>query len=359
MGSLLTRLSGGDAFTLVLAVLALGVLIIVHEGGHYLVARWSGMRVLRFSIGLGPKLFGFKRGETEFQVSLIPFGGFVQIAGLNPGEDNIAADDPRSYPNRPAWQRMATIFAGPATNYLFAMLIMTASFFVWGVPEVGKEPLVGGTLKGKPADVAGLLPGDEIHAVDGHPVTDTKDVSKLISATQGRAFAIDVVRDGQAMTFQVSAEKVGADYRIGVELQANEIRVHQGAGATIARGVSFPFEYSRFIIHGFSEIFAGRQKAEFSGPLGILSVMKSRIKLGARYAFDIVAIISVYLGFFNLLPVPALDGSRMLFIGYEMISRRKFSERIEQAIHGYGMLVLLGLILLISVTKDIPRMLGH
>src|SRR5690349_7059300 len=108
-----------DLATILLAILALGVLIVVHEGGHYLVARWSGMRVDRFSIGLGPKIFGFQRGETEFQISAIPFGGFVQIAGLNPGEENIAPDDPRAYPNRPAYQRFLTIFAGPATNYLF------------------------------------------------------------------------------------------------------------------------------------------------------------------------------------------------------------------------------------------------
>ena len=370
---LLAKLSGADTGTFLLAILALGVLIIVHEGGHYFVARWSGMRVDRFSIGLGPKLFGFRRGETEFQVSMIPFGGYVQIAGMNPGEepnksvveqdgkflevDN--ASDPRLYFNRPAWQRMATIFAGPATNYIFAALVMTLSFFIWGVPEAGKEPVVGGLIKGKPAETAGLLPGDEILSVDGRPVGDSKEVPKLITATQGRPFPIAVTRDGKPMSFSVTAAKDGEDYRIGVQLAEKEIRMHQGAGVTITRGLSFPIEYSRFIIHGFSEIFAGRQKAEFSGPLGILTVMKSQIARGWSHALDIAAIISVYLGFFNLLPIPALDGSRMVFIGYEMVARRKFSERIEMAIHGYGMLVLLGFILLISVTKDIPRMLGH
>src|SRR5262249_42432879 len=99
--------------TIALAILALGVLIIVHEGGHFLVARLSGMRVDRFSIGFGPKLFSFKRGETVYQIAAIPLGGFVQIAGLNPGDDGMTADDPRAYPNRPVWQRLATIFAGP------------------------------------------------------------------------------------------------------------------------------------------------------------------------------------------------------------------------------------------------------
>src|SRR3954451_7368248 len=118
--------------TLILAILALGVLIIVHEGGHFLIARLSGMRVDRFSIGFGPTLLSFKRGETIYQIALIPLGGFVQIAGLNPGEEGIAADDPRAYPNRPVWQRLATIFAGPGTNYLFAALLMVFVYIAFG-----------------------------------------------------------------------------------------------------------------------------------------------------------------------------------------------------------------------------------
>src|SRR4051812_17275503 len=131
-----------DPLFLVLAILALGLLIVVHEGGHYLVARLSGMRVDRFSIGFGPKLFSFKRGETLFQIAAIPLGGFVQIAGLNPGEEGIEADDPRAYPNRPVYQRLLTIFAGPATNYLFAALVMVVVHLAWGVAESGKIPVV-------------------------------------------------------------------------------------------------------------------------------------------------------------------------------------------------------------------------
>src|SRR3954452_19710963 len=116
--------------TLILAILALGILIIVHEGGHFLIARLSGMRVDRFSIGFGPTLLSFKRGETIYQIALIPLGGFVQIAGLNPQEENIADTDPRSYPNRSVLQRFATIAAGPGTNYVFAALMMAFVFTV-------------------------------------------------------------------------------------------------------------------------------------------------------------------------------------------------------------------------------------
>ncbi len=343
----------------ILAILALGVLIVVHEGGHYFLARWSGMRVDRFSIGLGPKLFGFRRGETEFQISMIPFGGFVQIAGLNPGEEGIAADDPRAYPNRPAYQRLFTIFAGPATNYVFAVVVITLSYLAWGVPEAGTEPLVSQLIEGRPAAAAGLLPGDEIHRIDGHDAKDSKEVPKLINATQGRPFVIEVTREGKPMSFQLSAMKDGPSYFVGIGLAEKEVLVRRPAGEAIMAGLKFPVQYTQFIIHGFGEIFARRQKAEFSGPIGIVKVMSSQIKQGWRSALQIAAIISIYLGFFNLLPLPALDGSRILFILWEMLSRRKVNERIEQTIHMAGMLVLVGFILIVTFGKDIPGLFKH
>src|SRR5437773_1396661 len=151
--------------TILLAILALGILIIVHEGGHFLVARLSGMRVDRFSIGFGPKLWSVKRGETVYQIAAIPLGGFVQIAGLNPGEEGLAADDPRAYPNRPVWQRLATIFAGPGTNYVFAALVMIVMYMIWGVPVAGPQPVVDALVEGKPAAAAGIQPGDEIVSI--------------------------------------------------------------------------------------------------------------------------------------------------------------------------------------------------
>jgi regulator of sigma E protease len=353
MPHLFGSLTGADVWTAMLAILALGVLIVVHEGGHYLVARWSGMRVDRFSIGLGPKIWGFKHGETEFQVSAIPFGGFVQIAGLNPGEEGLDLNDPRAYPNRPPYQRLLTIFAGPLTNYVFAAFIIACSYLAWGVPEAGKQPLVGGVVQGAPAANAGLQPGDELRAVDGHPVAAVSEVPPLIAATHGREFSIEVLRDGKPVTLSLKAVAAnGTDFRVGIELAEKEVRVPASVGVALGRAAIFPYEYTRFIIHGFAEIFAGRQPLQLGGPPAILKAMKNQIAHGLRSAVDIIAIISVYLGFFNLVPLPALDGGRMVFIVYEMIFRKPFNQRIEQAIHGYAMLGLLALILIIS-TKDI------
>jgi regulator of sigma E protease len=339
--------------TVLLAILSLGILIIVHEGGHYLAARASGMRVDRFSIGFGPRIFSFQRGETLFQVAAIPLGGFVQIAGLNPGEENIAVDDPRAYPNRPVLQRLVTIFAGPGTNYVFAALLMVASFLAWGVPVLGKEPIVAALVDGKPAQSAGLQLGDQILSVGGTKVTDFKQVAPLINASQGAPLQIQVLRDNQPMSIKVQAERDGSDYRIGIQLAEKEERQPASFGASLKEGLVFPVRYSAFILHGFQEIFAGRQKAEFSGPIGIVKVMQKQISHGVRSAVEIVAIISVYLGLFNLLPLPALDGGRIVFLGWELVSRRKVNQRVEQTVHMVGMFMLLGFIVFVTLGNDL------
>jgi regulator of sigma E protease len=327
---------------ILLAIVALGVLIIVHEGGHFLIARLSGMRVDRFSIGFGPKIAAFKRGETIYQIAAIPLGGFVQIAGLNPGEEGIAAEDPRAYPNRPVWQRLATIFAGPGTNYVFAALLMVCVYLMYGVPVPGKAPLVGGLVANKPAQAAGLQPGDELVAIDGHKLADYQEVSDLINSSGGKPIKIDVLREGKPTSITIAALKENdGKFRIGIEITPKEEYQPASAGRCIYEGLRFPVDYSRFILHGFREIFAGRQKAEFSGPIGIVKVMKNQIAHGLRSTLSIIAIISVYLGLFNLLPLPALDGGRIVFLGWEAISRRRVNQRVENTVHMVGMLVLL------------------
>jgi regulator of sigma E protease len=350
MGNFLSHLSVGTG---ALAILALGILIIVHEGGHFLVARLSGMRVDRFSIGFGPKLLSFKRGETIYQIAAIPLGGFVQIAGLNPGEEGISVDDPRAYPNRPVYQRLATIFAGPGTNYVFAAILMCIIHLVYGVPVEGKTPLVNMVTDGTPAAAAGVQPADEILSVDGKKVSDTTDVAPLIDASGGRPIAFEVLRDGQRKVLTVTPRKDGSSYRIGIQITPKEETAPAPASECIKKGLMFPISYSRWILHGFGEIIAGRQKAEFSGPVGIVRVMQSQIAHGGKSALSIIAIISVYLGLFNLLPLPALDGGRLVFLGWELISRRRVNQRIEQTVHMVGMFVLLGFILYITIGKDL------
>jgi regulator of sigma E protease len=338
---------------ILLAILALGVLIIVHEGGHFLVARLGGMRVDRFSIGFGPKLWSFKRGETVYQIAAIPLGGFVQIAGLNPGEEGMAADDPRAYPNRPVAWRLATIFAGPGTNYIFAVLMMIGIYLVWGVPGAGKAPVVDLLVEGKPAAMAGFKEGDELVRIGGKEVHEVKDVIPLVNASAGNDLAVDITREGKPMTLHVKAEKDGNDWRIGVQLGGREEWVSAPISERIKRAVVYPIEYSQFILSSLYNAGVSGIIKNGSGPVGIVSVMKKHIEHGPRYAFMIIALISIYLGLFNLLPLPGLDGGRLVFLAWEAISRRRVNQRMEQTVHMVGVLMLLALIVVITVKNDI------
>ena len=293
-----------------LAILALGVLIIIHEGGHFLVARLSGMRVERFSIGFGPPLTQFERGGTIFQIGYVPLGGFVQIAGLNPQDDHVAADDPRSYPNRPVYQRLATIFAGPGMNYLFAAVMMAVVYAAFGVPVPGKLPMVTELVDGAPAQAAGLQLGDEVVSVDGHAVKDFNDVGPIIDASKGRLIEVMVKREGETQPFKIAPRKDGDRYRIGIGIQPREVFVRAPLARSIAAGLIYPYEVTRAIFHNFALIFRGKQKAEFSGPVGIVKVLKGQIARGAAEGLSMVAFISVLLGLFNLLT--ALMGALVL-----------------------------------------------
>lgn len=356
MGSLVS-----SPLAIVVAILALGVLIIVHEGGHFVIARLSGMRVDRFSIGFGPKLWSFKRGETTFQIAAIPFGGFVQIAGLTPGEEGLAADDPRAYPNRPVLLRLATIFAGPGTNYIFAAIMMVIVYLAFGVPVPGKTAVVGGLIEGKPAAQAGIKPGDEILKVDGHAITDIDQVAPLIDGSQGKPVAIDLERDGKPLALQVTPAKDGGHYRVGIEISRKEELQKGSVGAAVVEGLRFPYDYSAFTLHGLGEIITGKQAPNFTGPIGIVRAMKQQIALGARAAMQVIAIISVLLGLFNLLPLPALDGGRIVFLSWELVSRRRVNQKIEATVHMVGMFVLLGFLVYVTIGNDLglARLFHH
>jgi len=338
--------------TILLAILALGVLIIVHEGGHFVVARLSGMRVDRFSIGFGPKLFSFKRGETVYQIAAIPLGGFVQIAGLNPGEEGMTADDPRAYPNRPVWQRLATIFAGPATNYLFASLMLIGMFLAWGVPGPGNGPVIEEIIDKSPAATAGFEAEDEVLAINGTKVRERDGVAPLVNASKGSEITVDILRNGKPMSVKVKPAKDGDQYRIGVQLGVTTQWEQLPTGTRIKRALVYPAEYSVFVLQtlgqgGFTQILK-----HGSGPVGIVKEMRKRIEHGPKNALMIIAAISIYLGLFNLLPVPGLDGGRLVFLGWEAIARRKVNQRVEQTIHMVGVMVLLALILVITVKND-------
>ena len=335
--------------SIVLAIVGLGLLIVLHEGGHFVVARLCGMRVERFSIGFGPTLIGFKRGGTTFQIAPIPLGGFVQITGLNPAEE-FDRSDPNVYPNRPRWMRLATILAGPAANYLTALVLVFVMLMAYGMPS--KTQRIIEPVAGRPAAAAGLQAGDVLVEANGQPVNADRPISEVIQAGHGAPVAIKVLRHGEPKTFQVTPDAKSGVYQVGIQIGPIDERTPVGFGAAMKEAVVYPYYQSVGILVGLYDMVRGKVHADLSGPIGITKQIAKAADRGAVDFIMMLSLLSVYLGLFNLLPFPALDGGRALFLGIESVTRKRVNPRIEAAVHTAGFVLLLGVLVIVSV-KDI------
>jgi regulator of sigma E protease len=336
--------------SILVALLALSLLIVLHEGGHFIVARLCGMKVERFSIGFGPTLFGFKRGETTFQVAPILLGGFVQITGMNPSEE-FDKDDPRVYPNRPRWMRLLTILAGPIANYVTAFVLMVFVLLAFGGPS--KTQKIIEPRPGKPAAVAGLHAGDVLVRANGTPVSAESPIAEVIRAGEGAPVKIEVLRDGQPLSFMVKPERVSSGaLQVGIEIGPIDQRTPVGVGAAITEAGASMYYQSVGIVKQLVDMIRGRVHADLSGPIGITKQMAKAADHGVVTFLEMVIMLSVYLGVFNLLPVPALDGARAAFLIFEGIRRRKVNPRVEAAVHTAGFMLLLCVLVAVSF-KDV------
>jgi regulator of sigma E protease len=342
---------------IILAIVFVALLILIHEAGHFLAARACRMRVLRFSLGFGPPLLKWERQGIIYQIALIPLGGFVQIAGLNPQPD-IDLSDPTIFPNRPVWQRVLTIFAGPFANYAAAFLLVFAYFMVYGMPT-NFQPGVAHVVAESPAAKAGLKVRDLFVSVDGRPITSAGQVVTIIRGSGGKAVPIVVRRGHEEVRFEVTPQRQKEGYLIGViPSDIAMSRRPAGLGESTVAAVRYPVVQTVTTLGYLYLMARGRVAAEFSGPVGIVTEVARSAKSGAEELLQLIAMISVALGLFNLLPMPALDGGRLLFLGYEFVTRRKVRPAIEEAVHMVGFMLLLGLIIIVTF-KDIRGCLPH
>jgi regulator of sigma E protease len=403
----------------VLAILALGFLIVVHEAGHYVVARWCKMRVERFSVGFGPGILKHKNKHgTVFQLAPLPFGGFVEIRGMNIAEE-VDPEDLQAYPNRPAWQRFVTILAGPATNYVSAIFLAFGLYTCHGQP--GDTYYVGKVMPG--FDAMGKLEElDRIIAVDGNPEFSPSStrLSELVGNKNGKPLQITVLRhDTIPLTFTIypkldgelplalparatqlpleqreaiyrSAAMLASDHgfvsfdvctldklRNGLELRdstANAIEerfnlvrnkdnrpryligfspsvdyIPLGFFDATKGAFKYPVLQTERILGGFRDILVGKEAIDAGGPVRIVSEFESAFNKGLPEGVGLLMMLSVYLGLFNLFPLPALDGGRLVFLAYEMITRRRANPKIETMVHMGGIMVLMVVMILVTL----------
>jgi regulator of sigma E protease len=325
------------------AILGLAVLMIVHEAGHLLAARAFGMRVVRFSIGFGPALWRYqaKGSETVYQVALIPFLAYVQIAGMNPFED-VDPDDKSSYANASLVGRISAIFAGPLANYLFASVLFFAALMIGGkhVPTTTVVPMEGA------AKAAQMKKGDTILNIDGVAVTDWDQMRALISARANKAIDVVVLRGKEQLTLKMTPQFKDGGGKIGVTPVDKEVPV--GMREALSDSVRMPFEVVQELVSGLARIITGKEKPEFKGPVGIVKETSKAAERSTAVFLGFLASLSAYLGGFNLLPFPALDGGRLAFLAYEAVTRRKPNARVEANIHAFGLMLLIALITVVT-----------
>jgi regulator of sigma E protease len=341
------------ALSWALAIAGLGILIVLHEGGHFLVARLCGMRVERFSIGFGPPLVSFKRWGTIFQIAPVPLGGFVQITGLNPAEE-FDKSDPMVYPNRPRWMQLATVLAGPMANYLTAIVLAFMIFAVYGIAP--KTQQIDEPAANRPAAAAGLKAGDVLVSANDQMVDADHPISEVINAGKGAPVAIKVLRGGQPMVFNVTPDQNKGVYMVGIKIGSYGPRTHASLPVAAKEAVVYPYYASVDILEGLYNVIRRKVQAEFSGPVGITQQIAKAASQGMLSFTSMIALLSVYLGLFNLLPIPALDGGRVVFIGLGYLRRKSVDPRLEAVVHTAGMVLLIGVLLVVS-WKDIKHLI--
>ena len=337
---------------LLLALLLLGIMVTVHELGHFLAARACGIAVRAFSIGFGPKLLGWKskKHETEYTLRLIPGGGYCAFYGEDDTEGTEAKEDPRSMMLQPAWKRLITIFAGPLMNFLLAFVVALAFFFGYGLPYAGDttHTVIASVQKGSPADVAGLQTGDEITVVDGAEIRG--DFSEKIIGWNGtEPLHVTVERADGVHELELTPDYISTEgrYMIGVTMNVYADTIWQRADAktTVAHTWHVCIDAGGAILNALKNLVTrGEGLDQMSGPVGVIRVIAQETREYKLMGYlNMLIMISINLGLVNLLPIPGLDGCRILFVLFEIIFRRPVNRRVEAGIHlvGYAFLICL------------------
>ena len=335
--------------TVIYAIIIFGILIFVHELGHFTVAKWFNILVHEFSIGMGPAIFKKKKGETQYSLRALPIGGFVRLEGEDGGSDN-----PRAFCNAAAWKRILVLVAGAFMNILLGFVIYTLIFSF--APQI-QTPVIENVIKDSPAAEAGLLPGDRIIEIGGSKVHIFSDISLEInlngSIRGNKPLDVTVDRDGEKMTFTLTPMQKDGRFMIGFESKAEKTNfgnvVHSSFYNTIFS--------VKLVYVSLRELVFGRVSMnDMSGPVGIVGEISRAAKTSIFDVLGLAALIAVNLGVMNMLPLPALDGGRVVFALIEILRGGKpLKPEVEGYVHMIGFLLLIGLMLFVTYS-DISKL---
>lgn len=348
--------------TLFYTILFFGFLIFIHEIGHFLAAKLSGVRVVKFSIGFGPKIVGRKIGETEYILSAVPLGGYVKMYGEDVQSEVIEKE--RSFKHQPVYKKMLIVIAGPFFNILSAVMLFWF-VFVYGIPVL--LPVIGEVIESSPAYTAGLRAGDRIVEIDSRKISNWFDMAQLIQQKPERALNFKIERNGELIELTVTPQAKEIKNIFGEKIVAGQIGVKpaeeffiQRAGPFTALTKSFQkcYEIVELTYLTIVKILQRVISTEvIGGPIFIFQVAQKTAEQGLVNFFSFAGIISINLGIINLLPIPVLDGGHILFFLIEAVIRKPLSEKFISVSQKIGIAFLVALMML-AFYNDILRILN-
>ncbi len=353
--------------TVISFIIVLGILIFVHELGHFLLAKLFRVRVLKFSLGFGPKVLGRRVGETEYQLSAFPLGGYVKMLGEDPAEQDVAeADLTAAFHHKPVWQRAGIAAAGPIFNLLFAVLLFWGMFALVGLPRPVETTVIGGISAGSVAEDVGLKAGDEVLQINGAAVRGWADISAAVQASGSGELHVQVARAGETLHFKavptmqpvrnIFGEETGQRYMLGIarkeQVEYEQVNPMTAMGAALEH----TWTLTALTLQGIVKIIQRVVPAsELGGPIRIAEIAGQQLAEGWMNFLSFMGLLSVNLAVLNFLPIPVLDGGHLVFLAAEGVRRRPLGTRTMEVAQKVGM-VLLGSLMLFVFYNDIFRL---
>ncbi len=336
--------------TFLATILVFGVLVTVHELGHFITAKMTGMLVEEFAIGFGPSIYSTQSGETKYSLRLIPLGGYNKIAGMDPDEE----PNPRGFSSKSVWSRMLVILAGSIMNLILPMILFAGLFFFNGQPKVVDEPIIGTVIPNQAAATAGIMPEDRILSIDGEKITSWNEVRAALAVKGKDGAKIEIQRANNIHVFKVNPvfnEEVKRSL-IGIAPKVEQVEV--GLVDSLVRGVTHTKNMAISMVEGLFNILTGNSPAEVAGPIGVAKLAGEVAGQGILPLISFMAMLSINLAVINLMPIPALDGGHFLLLVVEAVRGKALPPALVNRIQMLGVAIILSIVVF-STFKDITR----
>lgn len=346
-------------------IIVLGVLIFVHEFGHFITAKLFGIKVLKFALGFGPKLIGKRYGETEYLICALPLGGYVKMLGEQPDEEVSTEQQQRSFSAKAVWKRFLVVLAGPLSNLISAVLIFSIVIFITGIPHPLPSTEIGQITPGSPAEEAGFKVGDTIQAIDDKPITTWQELSETIKSGGGKTLVLTIQRDGKVIALSgnpaksevknIFGEVVDTRYLLGIAQKESLRYEPTDVVGAFSSGLEQTWFYIELTVISLWKILQRVIPAsQMGGPIMIAQMAGQQMEAGWLNLFSFMAVLSVNLGIINLFPIPVLDGGHLFFFSIEALRRKPLSLQAQGRLQQVG-IALLGSLMLFVFYNDFVR----